>query len=252
LRVVATAPHHDRLTAPYVRAALGSRDVYIASPNQDFCLIVRVNRDPEAGIAPTGMNGQIGSVDFNVRFAVFQYRVISQSASELNLNLGAAQTGNVGFSILVETQNVGVVELNFCARATARRNAVSRDDRRVEGRIPPVTGVSALRGDVTMDQTDARNTRFFFRRLRLDRLILRRFRLDRFILRWFRLHRPIFHLGASQAGNQYQKSCQACYQSDFHRSPHQLRQIFGLNKAREGPKQIVNYVFVFNDLLRSA
>jgi hypothetical protein len=90
LRVVARAAHHDRLTAPYVRAALGSRDVYVTSANQDFSLIVRVNRDPEAGIAPARMNGKIRSIDFDVRFAIFQYRVVGESAGELNLNLGAA------------------------------------------------------------------------------------------------------------------------------------------------------------------
>jgi len=82
LRVVAAAPHMIDYR-PHVLLPCGVE--MSTSPLRPELPPDRPNKpwDPEAGIRPDEMNGQIGRVDFDVRFAVFQYRVVWQSAGEL-------------------------------------------------------------------------------------------------------------------------------------------------------------------------
>ena len=131
LRVVASATHHDGLPGPDMGRALRGRDVGLASAHQNFGLIVGVNRNPIAAIAAPGMNRQIGSVDFNVRFAVLYDGIVCQSTGELDLNLRFGEVRDVGLRALVDSQNVGIVELNLRAAVITGRDAVSGNDGRI-------------------------------------------------------------------------------------------------------------------------
>ena len=137
------------------------------------------------------MHREIRSVDLDVRFALFQHRVGGHAARELNLNLLAAQGGDVRLAALFEAQNVGVVQLNFGTRLVGGGNTVPSNDGSVERCGRPVARVSALRGNIATCETDARHTRVGLRRFRL-------------------------RLRTGCARHQDQQSGESCYQSEFH------------------------------------
>src|ERR1019366_7858783 len=58
--------------------------------------------------------------------------------------------------------HVGIVELNFGARLVAGRNPVPREDGSIERSRRPAARVATLRGDVAMNQTDARDAGDYF------------------------------------------------------------------------------------------
>src|SRR5260370_15354593 len=69
--------------------------------------------------------------------------------------------------MLREAKHVGIIELQFGARSVASRSAVTRKAGSIQRRRRPVSRVAALRGNVAMNQADARHTICFRRRRRV-------------------------------------------------------------------------------------
>jgi hypothetical protein len=155
LRLIAGSLHGNELALRHARAALRSGNFYFASANQHFSVIVEGNQNSKAGFAAIGTNGHVGRIDFGVRIAILEDGVVRHSTSQLNLDLRAGELGDVDLRMFSQAKHVGVVELKFGARFVPGRNTVARDHGSIEHSRSPATGVATLRGDVTMNQTDA-------------------------------------------------------------------------------------------------
>src|SRR5208283_3024099 len=157
LRLIANALNSNELALSHSRATLRSSNFDFASANQHFGVIVGSHKNSKARFAPLGANGNVGCIDFGIRIAVLVDGVVRHSVPKLNLNLRARELRNIGLRMLSQAQHVGIVELKFGARFVAGGNAVTREDGGVEHSRGPVFGIAALRGNVTMNQTDARH-----------------------------------------------------------------------------------------------
>src|SRR5450631_3007970 len=164
LRLIAGTLHGDELTLSHARAALRSRNFHFPTADQHFGVIVGGHQNSKAGFAAARANGNVGRIDFGVRIAVLKDGVVRHAASKLNLNLRAGELGDVGLRMLRETEHVGIVELKFGARFVAGRNAVTREDGSIERSRGPAARVATLRGNVAMNQTDARYASVCFSR----------------------------------------------------------------------------------------
>jgi hypothetical protein len=136
---------------------LRSRNFDFASANQHLGVIVGSHKNAKARFAPLGANGNVRRVDFGIRIAVLVDGVVRHSVPKLNLNLRARELRNIGLRVLSQAQHVGIVELKFGARFIAGGNAVTREHGGIEHSRGPVFGIAALRGNVTVNQTDARH-----------------------------------------------------------------------------------------------
>ena len=105
------------------------------------------------------MDGYVGCINLDVRFVRLKHRVIHQALGHLQLNASLREVGKLGLATLAEAQDVGVIELDFRARAISRGNRVTSRQRCVDRGGHPICGVSALGGNVPVNQADACDSR---------------------------------------------------------------------------------------------
>ena len=192
LLVRAGALNGNELILSHPRAALRSRNFDFPSADQHFRVIVGSYQNSKTRFAPLGANRHVGRIDLRIRIAVLVDGVVRHAVPKLNLDLRMRELRDVGLRMLSQPQHVCVVKLEFSARLVAGRNAVARQHRRIERSRRPILGVATLRGDVAMNQADARHSIFFLRSWR----VVARFASARVVgagLRRALIHRTLTH-----------------------------------------------------------
>jgi hypothetical protein len=153
----------DQLAGFGPSASLGSR--YFRGAFADHHLRFRVGIDEDAILAfSERMDRHVGRVNFRSRLAALQQRVGNESLPDLDLDLRACQIRDFRSRAARHAQDVRIVQLYLRSRIMARRDAVARDDRRVQRHGYPIAIVTALRRDIAVDIADSRCAR-----LRLSR-----------------------------------------------------------------------------------
>src|SRR5208282_1528474 len=177
----------DELVLSHPRTALRSGHFDFALPYQNFRVIVRRNQNAKARFAPLGANGYVGSIDFSVGIATFEYRVVRHAMSKLNLDLRARELHQVRLAVLGQPKRVGIVEFQFSPRLVSGRNPVTRQHGSIQHRRRPILRVAALRRYVAMNQTHAGHAILLLRRRRVVT------RIGGVGVARSRVHRPLTH-----------------------------------------------------------
>jgi hypothetical protein len=102
-----------------------------------------------------GTDGHIRRINLDLRFRALENAEIDDPRRHLNLHLGAAQVRDLGFRTLVEAQHIGKIQLNLRARLGSRRHLITGHHGSVDGGRHPLAGVTAHRGNIPIDDTDA-------------------------------------------------------------------------------------------------
>ena len=160
------------------RAALRHSYFCLAADHRHLRLVGGIHLDA-VGAFLGRMHGHVGRVNFRVRFAAFEYRVVHRPLRKLDLNARARQIGDGHYAILIEPENVGEVELHFRAGMFGGRNFVAAVHGRVHRGRHPLARVAALGCYVPIHNADARHAFGGLRlRLPLGWLLRRRLCLD--------------------------------------------------------------------------
>jgi len=154
---IGVAAHGRHFSAADFGAALRRGNLRFALAHDHGGVAIRPHFDAEHSIVMRGMDGHVRGIDLRLGFAVFRNREVQDALAQLNLNVFLRQVRDVDLGVRAQAKNIGEVELQFRPRAVAGRNFVAGHDRLIQYDCRPVAGITALRGDVAVNQADARH-----------------------------------------------------------------------------------------------
>jgi hypothetical protein len=157
LLVGARTLNRDELPLTHARSALRSSNFNFAFADEHFSVVVGRNQNSEARFAPLGANGYVWRIDFRVRIAAAVHGVVRHAVPKLNLNLRTRQLHDVRLCVFRQAKRIRVIEFKFGARFVAGRNTVPREHGSVQHRSRPILRIATLRGNIAMNQADARD-----------------------------------------------------------------------------------------------
>jgi hypothetical protein len=113
------------------------RGASLRSGNFNFALThnhvsLRIGIDLDAEPAGTQRaDRDVRRINLHIRLAALQHGVTGISLRYLDLNVSARKIGNLGLALGRQTQNIGVVQLDLCARLFPGSNLVTTLQRRI-------------------------------------------------------------------------------------------------------------------------